>query len=281
MSGESIFKDAEKKLKKWFFVDYDDAMELFEKAATRFKAEKNYIRAGDAFVRAHDCAVRTKNSPAAARYCADAVNMYQKTDRTKAATLLDLAVREQIDSNRLREAGKLEKEYADAIYEDGHGMEAIKHYEKARRYFDGEDLKSQVKNCDAAIAKIYGENDEFDKALGLYERLGNSCATGVLRHEAKEFYLRAMLCRLATIRDDNREVGSAEATEALNAYMKSDPYLKNTREAEFLQKVIAAVEDADEEKLEAAVSLLHELRMLDDWKTHLLLVVKNNMGSIL
>ncbi|CAJ16522.1 soluble N-ethylmaleimide sensitive factor (NSF) attachment protein, putative [Trypanosoma equiperdum] len=281
MSAESIYRDAEKKLKKWFFVDYDEAMELFEKAAGRFKAERNYSRAGDAFMKAHDCAMRSKNPVAAGRFCSEAVVMYQKTDRTKAAALLDMAVRTQIDNNKLREAAKLEKDYADAIYEDGHGMEAITHYEKARRYFDAEDYKSQVKNCDVAIANIYGENDMFDKALALFERLGNTSASGPLRHEAKEFYMRAMLCRLASIGEDNREVGSAEAAEALSAYMKRDPYLKNTREAESLQKLLEAVEESNEEKFEDAVSLLQELRMLDEWKTHVLLVVKNKMSSLL
>ncbi|KEG13585.1 putative soluble N-ethylmaleimide sensitive factor (NSF) attachment protein [Trypanosoma grayi] len=264
-----------------FFNDYEGAMELFEKAASRFKVDKDYNRAGEAYVRAGDCAVKCKDEAAASQAYINAVNAYRKTDLKRAAQLLDTAIRAQIDSNRLSGAARLEKEFADALYEAGQTMEAVPHYEKAVQYFAAEDMKLQAQSCTVAMAKIYGENDEFDKALTLYERLGNMTTEGPLRHDAKEYFMRAMLCRLATVRDDNRYEKSAEAAEALSTYMTRDIYLKNTREAEFLQMCTEAVEGSDIEKFETAVSLLQEIRKLDDWKTHVLLVVKRNMESIL
>ncbi|KAH9601254.1 hypothetical protein LSM04_002693 [Trypanosoma melophagium] len=280
MSAESIYRSAEKKINKMFFNDYEGAMELFDKAATRFKVEKEYNRAGEAYMRAGDCAVKCKDEMNACQAYVNAVHAYKKTDLKKAAQLLDIAVRTQIDSNKLNGAARLEKEFADALCEDGQSMEAIPHYEKAIEYFNAEDMKMQVKSCTVAMAKIYGENDMFDKALALYERLGVTCADGPLRHEAKEHFMRAMLCRLATVNDDNRHEMSDEASEALRTYMQRDPYLKNTREGEFLEMCIEAVEGSDLEKFETAVSLLQELRMLDDWKTHVLLAIKRNMDSI-
>ncbi|KAG8347188.1 putative soluble N ethylmaleimide sensitive factor (NSF) attachment protein [Trypanosoma vivax] len=281
MSGETIFKEAERKLNKWFFVDYSEAMELFEKAASRFKVEKNYSRAADAFMRAHQCALKSNDSYASSAALANCVAMYKKFDMKKAETLLDMAVRAQIDNSKLREAAKLEKEFAESLYEDGRGMEAVEHFNKAKRYFSAEDMNSQAKNCDVAVAKIYGENDEFDKAISLYERLGRESVNGPLRHEAKEFYMRAMLCRLATISNANCLEGSLEASEALKTYMQSDAQLSNTREGEFLVLCSEAVESRDIDKFDVAVSLLQELRMLDDWKTHVLLVIKKNFESIL
>ncbi|RNF12812.1 putative soluble N-ethylmaleimide sensitive factor (NSF) attachment protein [Trypanosoma conorhini] len=280
MSAESLYREAEGKINRFFFKDPERAMELFEAAAARFKTEKDYNRAGEAYMRAGDCAVKCKDKLSAARSYANAVSAYKKTDLKLAVQMLDVAITLQIDNNTLSGAARLEKEFAEALCEAGQTMEAIPHYEKAIQYFGAEDMNSQVKACTVAMAKIYGESDMFDKALSLYERLGNISVDGPLRHEAKEFFMRAMLCRFAAVTDDNRLEKSAEASEALDTYMVRDKYLKNTREAEFLQMCAEAVEGADMEKFETAVSLLDELRMLDEWKTHVLLAIKKNMESI-
>ncbi|PBJ78027.1 soluble N-ethylmaleimide sensitive factor (NSF) [Trypanosoma cruzi cruzi] len=280
MSAESLYREAESKINKFFFKDPERAMELFESAAARFKTERDYNRAGEAYMRAGDCAVKCKDKLSASRAYTNAVNAYKKTDMKMAAKLMEVAVNLQIDNNTLNGAARLEKEFAEALCETGQPLDAIPHYEKAIQYFSADDMNSQVKACTSAIARIYGENDIFDKALSLYERLGNMSVDGPLRYEAKEFFVRAMLCRLAAVTDDNRIEKSAEALEALETYMIRDKYLKNTREAEFLQMCTEAVEGADLEKFETAISLLDELRMLDEWKTHVLLVVKKNMESI-
>ncbi|RNF08810.1 soluble N-ethylmaleimide sensitive factor (NSF) attachment protein [Trypanosoma rangeli] len=280
MSAESQYQQAEGKINRFLFKDYEGAMELFEAAAVRFKFAKDYNRAGEAYIRASDCAVKCKNKLIACQAHAKAVNAYMKTDLNQAAQILDAATALQIDSNKLSDAAKLEEEFAEALCKVSRGMEAIPHYEKATQYFSAENMKYRTQACMAAMAKIYGENDMFDKALALYEEVGNMAADGSLPYQAKEFFFRAMLCRFAIVTDDNRLEKGAEALEALETYMARDKYLKNTRETEFLQMCAEAVEGADMNKFDAAVSLLNDLHMLDEWKSHVLLVVKKNIESI-
>ena len=62
-------------------------------------------------------------------------------------------------------------------------------------------------------------------------------------------------------------------------YEAIDIYLKNTREAEFLHLVSEAVAEGDVDKFDLALSLLQELRMLDDWKTHVLRVIQQKFDD--
>lgn len=113
-----------------------------------------------------------------------------------------------------------------------------------------------------------------------FERIAFNMLNGPLKFQAQEYFLRAMLCRYAMVHNDNRFEKSEQTQEALDHYLESDMYMKNTREAEFLQLVHDAVAQGDLQKFEEAVSLLHSLRKLDELKTKLLMVTKNNMESL-
>ncbi|KPA75198.1 putative mitochondrial soluble n-ethylmaleimide sensitive factor [Leptomonas pyrrhocoris] len=279
-SADAMFSEADKKTKKTFFKDFEGAQDLFLKAAARYKLDKDFMRAGDAYARAGDCSVRMKDNASAGMAFADAANAYKKVDPAKAKSMLDMAVRLQIENNRIGGAARLLLEFAGSLEEQGAPMEALPYYEQAMKYFDAEDQKAQSQKCMLAMAKIYGENDAFDKSLMYYERVANNMLGGPLKFQAQDYFLRAMLCRFAMVTNDNRFEGSEECRDALQQYLAADIYLKNTRESEFLQLVLDAVTDNDVEKFEQAVSLLQDIRKLDDWKTHVLLVVKHNMESL-
>lgn len=280
MSADSIYREAEKKIHKTFFKDYDGAQELFAKAAARYKLEKDFAKAGEAYARSGECAIKQKDTLAAAQAYSDAANTYKKADMKKAAEMVDLAVKMQIDNNRLSNAARLLKEYGESLDEQGSSMEAVPFFEKAIQYFNAEDQQSQSQNCMLTLGKIYGENDNFDKSLMYYERVANNMLSGPLKFQAQEYFVRCMLCRFAMVSNDNRFEKSEECQEALTQYLTSDIYLKNTREEEFLRLILEAVTDCDVDKFERGVSLLQDIRKLDDWKTHILLVVKHNMESM-
>lgn len=280
MSADQIFADAEKQVNKMFFKDYAAAQELFMKAGARYKLDKDFARAGNAFSRAAECAVHEKQRYDAGVAYVEAARAYSKVDVTKAKLVLDLAVNMKIDDNRLGDAAQLLQEFAASLEEQEFGTDALAYYAKAVDYFNAEDRKAQAQKCMLAMAKIYGEIDDFDKSLMYYERIANNMLGGPLKFQAQDYYLRAMLCRFAMVNNDNRFEKSVECQEALQQYLTSDIYLKNTREHEFLQLVLDAVTDCDIEKFEMAVSLLQDIRKLDDWKTHVLLVVKHNMESL-
>ncbi|KAK7197209.1 SNAP protein [Novymonas esmeraldas] len=279
-SADAMFADADKKTKKTFFKDFDGAFELFNKAGAKYKLDKDFMRAGDAYSRAGDCAVKLGDKAGAGLAFADAANAYKRIDTGKAKTMLDMAVRFQIENNRLSGAARLLTDFAASLEEQGSAADALPFYQQAMSYFNAEDQKAQAQKCMIAMGKIHGELDQYDKALMYYERIANEMLGGPLKFQAQDYFLRAMLCRFALVTNDNRFEGSEECRDALQQYLSADIYLKNTREAEFLQLILDAVTDNDVDKFELGVSLLQDIRKLDDWKTHVLLVVKHNMESL-
>lgn len=280
MSADEMFSKAEGKVNKMFFKDFEGAQEYYLKAAAQYKLDKNYDRAGEAFMRAGDCATKLKNTGEACQAYTDSANAYKKCDVKKAGVMLQIAIQINIENNRLGSAARLEKDFAEALENDNQLQEAVEHYKKAMQYFDAEDQTVSSNSCLTKIANIKGQLDQFEECIELYEQLGNKAVGGPLKHQAKEFFMRAMICRMALIHGDNRIDKCAECAEALESYETIDIYLRNTRESEFLHMALEAIEAEDVERFETAISLLAELRMLDDWKTHVLLIVKKSIDSI-
>lgn len=278
--GDEFFAKAEGKVNKMFFKDIEGGYENFIKAGTQYRLDKLYLEAGEAYMRAGDCATKLKNQGEAATAYTDAANCLKKVDMKKAAQMLQMAIEIQINNNRLGSAARLEKEFAEALEADGSIEEAIEHFNKAQNYFVAEEQPQAAMACKVKVAKIYGELDKFDKCIDMYQEIGAAYASGPLRHQAKEFFVRALLCRLALVTNDNRSEKAAEAAEAFENYLLTDVNLKHTRESDFCEKVIQAVDDSDVDKFEDAVQELNELKLLDEWKTHVLLIIKKNFEDL-
>lgn len=279
--ADALYKKAEGKCNKMFFKDFEAGFELFNQAAARYKLDKNYDKAGDAYMQAGDCATKLKSTGEACQAYQDAANAYKKVDTKKAGVMLSIAIQINIENNKLLGAARLHQDFAEALETEGSLDDALEHYKKAMQYFDAEDQKVSVNKCLTKIANINGQLDRFEECITLYEQLGNNAVGGPLKHQAKEFFMRALICRLALVNNDTRSEQSSECHEALETYETIDMYLRNTREDEFLHMAVEAVEGQDVEAFEMAISLLAELRMLDDWKTHVLLIVKKKMEDIM
>lgn len=274
------YKEAEGKLRGWFGKDYEGAMALFTTAGAQYKMGKDYTRAGEAYKRAGDCAVKMKDTFAACSLYTDAANAYKKVNMEKASQVASVAVELFVDTNRLESAAKLMKDLADSLKEDGRGRDAVPFYEKAIQYYKAADRKAQVTAIQLALGEVLGMGDDFAGALEKYERVAKEMVGGPLQFQAQNTFLRAMLCRLAMVHNDNRLEKSLECQEALERYLTMDIYLKGTREADFLQLMVESVTDCDIEKFECGVSLLQDINKLNEWSTHVLLVVKHNMESL-
>lgn len=278
--GDELFKKAEGHAKAIFFKDYEKANEYYTSAAAQYKLDKNYERAGEAYMRAGDAAMQSKNQFEATQSYVEAANAYKKVDVKKAGTMLQIAIQLNIDQNRLGEAARLEKDFAEALEEEGQLKGAIEHYKNAYKFFYAEDRPQLASQCQIKMAKIHGELDEFDVAAKLYEEIGSAQARGNLKHQAKEYFLRATLCLATVITNDNRDEKTAEVREAYENYQTIDPNIRHSREAEFIEKVLDSLAENNLELFDDAVSDLNDMRMLDDWKTHVLLVIKKNFEDL-
>ena len=90
-----LIAKAEKKLASWLNLSgnkYDDAAELFSKAANLFKVSKNWSGAGKAFEQVAQCHIKLKSAHEAATAYQDAANCYKKVDTAHAILVYKEAV---------------------------------------------------------------------------------------------------------------------------------------------------------------------------------------------
>jgi alpha-soluble NSF attachment protein len=206
--GDELYKKAEGKITGWFGKDFEAGCELFNKAGAAYKVDKQWDKAGDAFMRAGDCAIKEKDTAGACQAYTESANAYKRYDINKARGALQAAINLNIENNRLSSAAKLEKEFAEALVNEGQNEEALLHFKKAYDYYFAEDQPQAAIQCKIRIARLHGEMDHFEEAIPLFEEIGQQYATGALRHQAKDFFICATLCRCALITEDNRTESS-------------------------------------------------------------------------
>lgn len=279
-AADEYMKKADGKANALFFKDLDGAFDLYVKAAGVFKADKNWRAAGDAFMKAGDTAMKLKNPGDACSSYTDCAKCLKRVDMKSAKAAMDQAIRLNIENNRLPQAARLLKDWAEACEGDESWDEALDAYKRAQQYFNAEDQSQAALGCLAKMATIYVNCDRFAEASKTYEAVGMKYVDGPLKFQAKEQFFRAFICRLATITPENAMEGSAEARDQLDTYLGLDQYFRNTREAEACGLLLEAVEDSDEAKFDEAVGNLNELRMLDDQKSHALLKVKQQLTDV-
>mmetsp|Transcript_26570 Transcript_26570/g.82129 ORF Transcript_26570/g.82129 Transcript_26570/m.82129 type:complete len:284 (-) Transcript_26570:138-989(-) len=279
-SADEYMKQAEKKATAFFFKDLDGAYDLYIKAAGVYKADKDWRGSGNAFMKAGDTAMALKNPGDACSAYTDCAKCLKRVDMKGAKAAMEQACKLNIENNRLPAAARLLKEWAEALEQDEQWDEAIDAYKRARGFFNAEDQPQAANGCLLKMAGILASADRFDEAAKAYEDLGFKYAEGPLKHQAKEQFFRSFICRLATITPDNSMEKGAEARDALDVYLGTDSYFRNTREAEACEMLLQAVEDSDEGKFDEVIGNLNELRMLDDMKSHCLLKVKASLTDV-
>jgi alpha-soluble NSF attachment protein len=280
--GDQFMKKAEGKATAIFFKDYDGAYENYIKAAGCYKADKDFGSAAEAFMRAGDMATKLKNPGDSCSAYTEAAKAFSKAGNlTSANQMMRAAIDLNIENNRLGAAARLTKDWAETVEADGKPLEAVVHYKKAADYFMAEDQKQSAVQCKVKIATILAQNDQFSDAAGMFETIGAAYADGPVKTMAKNHYFTAFLCRAAAVRPENRIEDAAVLREALESYENVDPYLPNTREHDVCMLLVQANEEEDESKVDEAVRLMESLRMLDDVKTHILLLIKERFSSAL
>ncbi|KAK6156067.1 hypothetical protein DH2020_010315 [Rehmannia glutinosa] len=142
--AEDFESRAEKKLGGWaiFGSKYEDAADLFDKAANAFKLAKSWDQAGAVYVKLANCHLKLDSKHEAANAYADAAHCYKK-------------------SNTKGEIAEL--------YEQEQNLEqAIVYYEKAADLFQSEDVTTSANQCKQKIAQFAAQLEQLRFASSLY-----------------------------------------------------------------------------------------------------------------
>jgi len=248
---------------------FEDAEEMFTKAANLYKMAKMWDKAGQAYSRAAECHLKLQSKHEAASNYINAANAYKKSNITEAALCLKQAIEFYTDEGRFSIAAKHQKELAE-LYESESDLEnAIASYQLAADYYEGEGSSSSANQCLLKVALFSAQLERYDKAIELYEQVAaSSVDNNLIKWSVKEYFLRAGLCHLAK--------GDVVSTErALERYQDIDASFSSQRECKFLTELLNATKNIDVEAFTNAVVELDSITKLDPWKTSILLKIKN------
>jgi len=252
---------------------FEEAAEAFSKAANLFKMAKKYDEAGKAFMKVAECHIKLDSKHEAASSYASAATCFKKNSTADSVECLKKAVELFTGEGRFAIAAKHQKEIAE-VYESELDFEkAIEAYQMAADFFEGESSTSQANTCLLKVAQFSAQLENYQKAIELYEQVARaSLDNNLLKWGAKEHLHRALLCHLAA----EDLVG---AQKALDNYKTWDASFSSSRECKFVEEIMKAVENYDVEAFTQAVVDYDSISKLDNWKTKVLLKVKQGIAA--
>ncbi|KAM7499420.1 hypothetical protein LguiA_023834 [Lonicera macranthoides] len=273
--GEEFEKQAEKKLSSWglFGSKYEDAVELFEKAANAFKLAKSWDQAGSVYVKLANCHIKLESKHEAANAYADAAHCYKKTNTEESISCLEQSVNMFMEIGRLNMAARYYKEIAEICEQEQNLEQAIHYYDKAADLFQSEEVTTSANQCKQKIAQYAAQLEHYQRAIDIYEEIARqSLNNNLLKYGVKGHLLNAGICQLCK--------GDVVAiTNALERYQELDPTFSGSREYRLLADLSAAVDEEDVAKFTDAVKEFDSMTQLDAWKTTLLLRVKEALKA--
>ncbi|KAJ9175959.1 hypothetical protein P3X46_014458 [Hevea brasiliensis] len=273
--GEEFEKKAEKKLSGWglFGSKFEDAADLFDKAANSFKLAKSWDKAGSTYVKLANCHLKLDSKHEAAQAYVDAAHCYKKTSTNEAISCLVQAVELFCDIGRISMAARYYKEIAELYESEANIEKAIYFYEKAADFFQGEEVTTSANQCKQKVAQFAAQLEQYQKAIEIYEEIArHSLGVNLLKYGVKGHLLNAGICHLCK--------GDVVAvTNALERYQDLDPTFSGTREYRLLADIAAAIDEEDVAKFTDVVKEFDSMTPLDSWKTTLLLRVKEKLKA--
>lgn len=121
------------------------------------------------------------------------------------------------------------------------------------------------------VADLAALEGDYYKAIDNYEKVADSSlGNNLMRYSVKEYFLKAGICALAT-----KDLVATKRN--LDRYIEKDPSFASQREYQLLSDLTAAVEDNNQEQFTEKLFAYDQMSRLDQWKTEILVRVKNNI----
>uniref|UniRef100_B3TM20 Alpha-soluble NSF attachment protein n=1 Tax=Elaeis guineensis var. tenera TaxID=51953 RepID=B3TM20_ELAGV len=273
--GNDFETKAEKKLNGWglFGSKYEDAADLYDKAANCFKLGKKWDRAGAIYIKLANCHLKLASKHEAASAYVDAANCYKKISVQDAAQSLNQAVNLFLEIGRLNMAARYCKELGELYEQEQDFEKAMDYFERAADLFESEEVTTSANQCKQKIAQFAAQLEQYPKATEIFEAIARkSMNNNLLKYSVKGILLNAGICQLC--RGDLVAI-----TNSLERYQELDPTFSGTREYKLLADLAASVEEEDVGKFTDVIKEYDSMTRLDPWKTTLLLRAKNALKA--
>lgn len=259
-------------------TDWSEVADKYVEAGNIYKELSLWREAGDAFIKASDCASQDKDMIEGPRYRVTAATCYKKIDPLLAIVTLQDTIPSLLKQGRFDAVARHELEIAE-LFENqlDDPIKAREAYSQAARRYEGEDNKAHARKCHLKVALLSSVIGEYKEAARFWEEGARDSVTDDLRrYEVRDALLHSGLCRLADASQQNDVVG---AKRVIEGYCTIDPSFLGTRENKLLSALLASLEDSDATVFEEGVQDYDKVNSMDPWRTKLLLIIKKGIIS--
>jgi len=245
---------------------------LYQQAANSFKIDKLFKEAGDAFAREAECREKSGENSEAANAWWNASKAYKRGFPDLAIQALSQTIMHLTKGGRFRQAADREKEIGQIYLQEANNLaKACESFERAGEWYAQEDATATANACFKDAADLHADLERYPQAIARYEQVAdNSLGSALTKYSVKEYWLRSGLCALAM-------GDSVTARRNMAKYSSQDTTFSSTREAKFVNLLIEAFEQGDQEMFTGAVVEFDQMTKLDNWKTGILLKIKRGI----
>ncbi|CAG8498240.1 10147_t:CDS:2 [Paraglomus brasilianum] len=275
--AQALVAKADKKAASlgWFGGNkFEEASELYNKAANTFKLGKRWKEAGDAFMKSAQMQIQLNERDEAAMTYIAASKCYKKGCPEESIMALKSAIEILTDRGRFQSAAGHQKEIAQIYESELIDLDrAIQAYELAADWYAAEEATALANNCLVKVAHFAATLEQYDKAIEKFEQVATASIDNQLtKWSVRDYFLKAGLCHIA-----NGDVIGAQ--RALNRYIEMDYSFSQEMQCTFLKDILTAVESQDPDFLTQKVKEYDARKHLDNWMTTILLRIKNSLSA--
>jgi len=240
---------------------YEDAAELYTKAAQQYQLAKAFQDAGTAHVKAGECYGFSKFSQNRVPMCCiHAGQNFAKQDVNLAFEPMKKGIQLLAEDGKFGQAAKYEKEVAE-MYKSIEDIEnAIKHYETAGDYFEAEGSKATGADCWLQVVPLYAEYEKYDKAIEYLEKVCEAIAPTLARYSIKDHCVKAGILCLCI---PDCVAAKKNVEKWANKYGEN---FRGTKEHSFLESIISCAANSDVEGYRTAVEEYKLVTKMDGFK---------------
>jgi len=283
--GDGYVRQAEKKLGGISFFGgnkYDEAMDLYESAATQYKIAKNWDKAGDAYLAAAEGGQKGKDESRATEFYTNAGQMYRKTNPAEAFRVYSLAAEMHMNQNHFSTAAKLYKSIGEICEEDHDAERAQDAFKKAADCYSAEDQNTSKCQMLLKVAHFASQQEDFKQAIEIYEEVANDYLKKPLTQGmCKEIYFKSLLIQMLLAAKAKTPLSTyAELDAVVDKYKSNYPAFEDTREAKLVDAIIDGMKDEDVQKMQDAIVDFDSIITLKDWEAGILIQIKNRVKEI-
>ncbi|KAG7806395.1 hypothetical protein KL921_004792 [Ogataea angusta] len=254
---------------------YEEAGDLYVQAANLYKLQKRNTQAGQTFEKAAESQKLAESPDEAANTLVEAFKCYKTEVPIEAARCLEQAIEMFVRKGQFRRSANFKADLGELYENELNDIpKAIQSYEDASEWYKGDSASALGNKFALKAADLYCDNtvQEYAKAAVVYERVAKeSLNNNLAKWSLKEYFLKAILCRLA----DNNDYASGNAL--LQRFTQWDPTFESTREYEFASKLVEAVRNGSPDDIANSAKEFDKFSRLDAFKIRVLNKIKTSV----